>query len=106
MMCAWKLVDYVHCACRVETQSSTKNEFQIAYSLGRSVIRPQSLQKCGSVGISSSKVLEIVLLRCTSANIDFWAVLTRKIWLRRNYEVFGGVLTPPNQLVQESHAHH
>jgi hypothetical protein len=54
------------------------------------------------MGISLTKVFEDVLLRCTFANINSWAVLTRKIWLRRNFVVFGGVFIPSNQLVQES----
>jgi REP element-mobilizing transposase RayT len=53
-------------------------------------LRPRSLQKSGSMGISLTKVFEDVLLRCTFANINSWAVLTRKVWLRRNFVVFGG----------------
>jgi hypothetical protein len=52
---------------------------------------------------SLSKVLEVVMLRCTYEDIDFWAVPTKKIWLRKNFVVFGGVFIPHKPLVQESH---
>jgi hypothetical protein len=48
-----------------------------------------------------SSVLETLMRRCSSVNIELWAVLARKLWLRRNSIVFGGVFISPNQLIRE-----
>jgi hypothetical protein len=35
-------------------------------------------------------------------DIELWAILARKLWLRINFVVFGGVFTSPNQLMREA----
>jgi hypothetical protein len=62
---------------------------------------PRSLQKCSGGAVSLSSVLETLIKRCSSMYIEIWAVLARKLWLRRNSVVFGGVFTSPNQLMRE-----
>lgn len=64
---------------------------------------PRSLQKCCGGGTSFSSVFEALLRTCGSEDIEIWAVLTRKIWLGRNFIVFGGAFTSSNQLVKEAY---
>jgi hypothetical protein len=62
----------------------------------------RSLQKCSGGAVSLSSVLETLMRRCSSVDIELWAVLARKLWLRRNSVVFGGVFISSNQLMRET----
>jgi hypothetical protein len=48
-----------------------------------------------------SSVLETLMRRCSLMR-KLWTVLARKLWLRRNSVVFGGVFISPNQLMREA----
>jgi hypothetical protein len=63
---------------------------------------PKSLQKSRGGGTNFSPVLEALLQRCGSEDFELWAVISRKIWLRRNSFVFGGAFISPSQLVQDA----
>lgn len=90
--------------CTIEVESVVHILWECPSTMDVWSFGPGSLQKCGSGAARMSRVLEAILKRCTSAEIEFWAVLTRKIWLKRNSVGFGRDFIPPNQLVQESHA--
>jgi ribonuclease HI len=63
---------------------------------------PKSLQKCSGGAVNLSSVLETLMRRCSSVDIELWAVMAKKLWLRRNSLVFGGGFISPNQLMREA----
>jgi hypothetical protein len=47
------------------------------------------------------KLFEDVRLRCTRHEVELFAIIARRIWLRRNDVVHGGCFTHPSQVLPE-----
>jgi hypothetical protein len=60
------------------------------------------LQKCGTEGRDFVQIFEEVSQRCDKDEVELFAVVSRKIWLRRNGVVHGESFTHPTQLLKEA----
>jgi ribonuclease HI len=67
---------------------------------GSSSRRP--IQKAQVDGVCFREIFEGILSRFCLADVCLVAVLSKKIWMRRNSVVHGGIFAHPNQLVQEA----
>jgi len=63
---------------------------------------PAKLQKLSTNQLSFLNLVEELMDRCDSEEIELGAVLTRKIWLWRNSIVYGGFFAHPVQLFKEA----
>lgn len=62
----------------------------------------RKVQKSTGEGNFFIDVMEGMMERCTIEELELHAVIARKIWLRRNTVVYGGVFSHPNVLIQEA----
>jgi ribonuclease HI len=63
---------------------------------------PISLQKSHGQGLCFAELLEMVINRCSRKEVELFAVMARRIWLRRNDVVHGGFLTHPSRVIAEA----
>jgi ribonuclease HI len=63
---------------------------------------PAKLQKLSTNQLNFMNLVEELMDRCDSEEIELGAVLTRKIWLLRNSIVYGGIFPHPAQLFKEA----
>jgi hypothetical protein len=63
---------------------------------------PKKFQKCISGGSTFGLLAETIMETCEGANIEFLAVVVRKIWLRCNGVVFGSEFTHPQKVILEA----
>ena len=66
---------------------------------GESTIK---LQKCQKGGGDFQHIFLEVVKRCDQKEVDLFAVIARKIWMRRNQVVHGGPFSHPNQVLKEA----
>jgi len=52
--------------------------------------------------LSREIILEYILDRCTREELELYAEIIKRIWLRRNVVVHGGEFSHPNKLIQEA----
>jgi ribonuclease HI len=64
--------------------------------------RQRSIQKAQVHGVCFQEIFEGIISRCCLADVCFVAVLSKKLWTRRNTVVHGGTFAHPNQLIQEA----
>jgi ribonuclease HI len=62
----------------------------------------RKVQKSSGEGSTFIEVLENMIERGTIEDLEFHAVIARKIWFRRNTVVHGGEFSHPNVLLQEA----
>jgi hypothetical protein len=60
------------------------------------------MQKCRVDGDSFSEVFFFMADRCDKDEMDRIAIIARKIWLRRNEVIHGGLFTHPTQVIREA----
>jgi hypothetical protein len=60
------------------------------------------LQKSGGEGNCFKGVFGAILEKCTNEEIELFAVLARKKWLRRNSVIHGECFTHPSQLLRDA----
>jgi hypothetical protein len=60
------------------------------------------LQKCGGMWICFPSVFGAILGKCIAEDIELFAVLARRIWLRRNSIIHGECFTHPAQLLLDA----
>jgi hypothetical protein len=60
------------------------------------------MQKSSYGGREFPQIFEDMLRRLTNEDLEMFAVVTRKIWLRRNELVHGGVFAHPTQVWKEA----
>jgi ribonuclease HI len=60
---------------------------------------PRKIQKCSSSGFDFAQIIDELLHKLDQEDFELLATVARRIWLRRNSVVFGGVLQNPNCLV-------
>jgi hypothetical protein len=60
------------------------------------------LQKCGTGERDFLQIFKEVSMRCEKNEVELFAVVARKIWLRRNGIVHGESFTHPTQLLKEA----
>lgn len=58
----------------------------------------KKLQKCTDKGLTFVNVIENLMGRCYTGNLELMTVVTRKIWFCKNIVVHGGEFTHPNQV--------
>jgi hypothetical protein len=66
---------------------------------GESTIK---LQKCQKGWGDFQQIFLEVAKRCDQTEVELFAVIARKIWLRRNQVVHGGSFSHPNQVLREA----
>ncbi|XP_059436307.1 uncharacterized protein LOC132169261 [Corylus avellana] len=66
---------------------------------GGSIVK---LQKCSTNGGSFRQLFSDVLRRCEKREVELFSVTARKIWMRRNRVVHGGLFQHPNQVLKEA----
>jgi hypothetical protein len=59
-------------------------------------------QKCPIEGHDFSTIFMEVVRRCSIKEVELFAILARRIWLRRNDVVHGGTFTHPTKLVRDA----
>jgi ribonuclease HI len=62
----------------------------------------KKLQKCTKGGDYLLDLLEELFGKCMEEEMEFFAVIIRSIWFRRNKVVHGGEFIPPKQIIQEA----
>jgi hypothetical protein len=62
----------------------------------------RSVQKSSTYGESFREVLEDLFQKCSPSDMVQVAGLIRRIWLRRNEVVFGGIMSSPQSLLQRT----
>jgi hypothetical protein len=60
------------------------------------------LQNCGMEGRDFLQIFKEVYQRCDKDDVELFAVVSRRIWLRRNGAVHGESFTHPTQLLKEA----
>jgi ribonuclease HI len=65
-------------------------------------VGPKKLQKSSGSGLEFLQVVEDVFTKCSLEDIDQFAGIARRIWLRRNRVVHEGTFSHPNSLVQQA----
>jgi hypothetical protein len=63
---------------------------------------PKRLQKSGGLGGCFPSVFEAIMGKCNAEEADLFAVLARRIWLRRNSVIHGEIFTHPAQLLRDA----
>ena len=62
----------------------------------------KALQKNTVEGTSFRGVVEAILVNCSLEDMIFFAGVARRLWLRCNDVVHGGMFMPPNTLAQKT----
>jgi hypothetical protein len=60
-----------------------------------------SIQKSHMEGMNFQEILEGLIYRCCKEDVYLFAVLAKKIWLRHNVTMHGGLFSHQNSLIQE-----
>jgi hypothetical protein len=64
----------------------------------------RKLQKCDCDKRDFAQIFSELVSKCEKEEVELFVVLARRLWLRRNDVVHGGILTHPNQIVRDAEA--
>jgi hypothetical protein len=64
----------------------------------------RKLQKCDCDKKDFAQIFSEIASKCDKDEVELFAVLARRLWLRRNDVVHGGILTHPNQIMRDAEA--
>jgi hypothetical protein len=60
------------------------------------------MQKCTTGGRSFKQILKEVASRCEKDDVELFAIVARRLWLRRNDFIHGGNFMHPTQVQKDS----
>jgi ribonuclease HI len=100
----WRnIIDDASCPiCRMEEETAIHILWQCPSAKDVWSMGPKAMQKSTDEGRHFKGVVEAAMVKYSLEDMAFFAGVARRIWLRRNEVVHGGVFTHPKSLVQQA----